>query len=202
MNPRGHAPLPAVTGSDAIATDAQAGCEYDAAGHTDKRQNRRHAMKHWNAATRYTGRILLALLLACTNGAFAGDAVDVRVSASVLAVCKIQSVRDIQFGTLDPSQATNTFAEGAVAFMCTRGVDYRLVVDKGQNYDAGAALRRMKSGDGSFLPYQLGAESFSGTGTGFRSAINIPLSASIRGSDYIDLPAVAFSDVIRLVLEP
>jgi len=89
-----------------------------------------------------------------------------------------------------------------VGFMCTKGVDYRMIVDKGQNYDGGSARRRMKAADGSFLPYALAAESFSGTGTGFRTPITIPISASIRGSDYVDLPAVAFTDVIRLVLEP
>ena len=159
-------------------------------------------MKHGNNTIKQIARALLALALIHAQTATSGDAMDVRVTASVLGVCKIQSVRDIQFGALDPSQGVNTSAEGAVSFMCTKGVDYRLIVDKGQNYDAGAARRRMKAADGSFLPYALGADSFSGTGTGFRAPINVPISASIRGSDYVDLPAVAFSDVIRIVLEP
>jgi spore coat protein U-like protein len=159
-------------------------------------------MKRWLSTVSHFRRALPVALLFAAHGAAAGDAVDVRVTASVLAICKIQSVKDIQFGTLDPSQAVNASAEGAVAFMCTKGVDYRLIVDKGQNYDTAAARRRMKSTDGSFLPYALAAESFSGTGAGFRTPINVPLSASIRGSDYIDLPAVAFTDVVRLVLEP
>lgn len=142
------------------------------------------------------------LLFGLTNSANAGDAIDVRVSASVLGVCKIHSVRDIQFGSLDPSQATNTFSEGAIAFMCTRGVDYRLVVGNGENYDSSSSRRRMKAADGSYLPYSLNTESFSGTGTGFRAPINLPLVASIQGNDYADLPALAYSDVIRLVLEP
>lgn len=144
----------------------------------------------------------LAMLITTARGAAASDSADVRVTASVLSVCKIQSVRDVQFGTLDPSQAVNSSADGSVTLMCTRGGDYRLLIDKGQSYDSGSAMRRMKSADGSYLPYALVRDSFSGTGTGFRTPITLPLSAKIRGSDYIDLPAVAFSDVIRLVLEP
>ena len=141
-------------------------------------------------------------MLLTSNAAHDADTVDLSVSASVLAVCKIQAVRDIQFGTLDPSQGTNASAEGAVDFMCTKGVDYRILVDKGQNYDSGSAQRRMKGSDGVFLPYALAAENFSGTGTGFRTPITLPIKGSIRGSDYVDLPAVAFTDVIRVLLEP
>lgn len=146
--------------------------------------------------------VLLLGLLALPSPASAGDAATVRVTANVLGVCKVVGVDDIHFGDLDPSQPINSQAQGAVRFMCTRGVDYRLSIDQGQHPDAATALRRMRGGGDHYLPYALSGDGFSGTGTGFRTPIELPLSATIRGEDYRDLPASGYEDVIRVVLEP
>jgi spore coat protein U-like protein len=151
------------------------------------------------------GSMFMALacwLVVLASPVYAGDAATVRVTANVLGVCKVVGVDDIRFGDLDPSQPINSQAQGAVRFMCTRGVDYRLSIDQGQYYDAGAALRRMRGAGNHYLPYALAGDGFSGTGTGFRAPIELPLSATIRGEDYRDLPASGYEDVIRVVLEP
>lgn len=147
--------------------------------------------------------VAASLLLACASiqRASAGDAAIVRVSATVLGVCKIASVEDIRFGDLDPSHPVDVEARGAIRLLCTRGVDYRLSVDAGQSYDAQSGQRRMRSPH-AFLPYALGGDAFSGVGTGFRTPIELPLAATIRGDDYRDLPAETYGDVIRVVLEP
>lgn len=145
--------------------------------------------------------VLFACWLAIAP-ALAGDAATVRVTANVLGVCKVISIEDIGFGDLDPSRAVDAEARGSVRFMCTRGVDYRLVIDQGRHYDTALGQRRMRAGDGSLLPYALEATGFSGVGTGFRVPIELPLSASIRGDDYRDLPAASYEDVIRVILEP
>lgn len=142
-----------------------------------------------------------AVLWSMAPAAWAGDAATVRVSATVLGVCKIASVDDIRFGELDPSRPVDVEARGAVRLLCTRGVDYRLVVDAGQSRDATTGLRRMRGG-GAFLPYTLTAEDFSGVGAGFRTPIELPLTATVHGDDYRDLPAAHYDDVIRVVLEP
>lgn len=142
------------------------------------------------------------LLLSLASMAIAGDAATVRVTASVLGVCKVAAVEDIAFGDLDPLQPINSQAQGSVRFMCTRGVDYRLSIDQGQNYEAGGGRRRMRGAGDHYLPYALAGDGFSGTGTGFRTPIELPLSATIRGEDYQDLPASRYQDVIRVVLEP
>lgn len=153
---------------------------------------------------RYAARALAVLLaMAACDGAMAADVASVRVSASVLGVCKVQQVNEIQFGALDPSQPVDSVATGSVSFMCTRGVEYRLVADHGENFDVAGGVRRMKSnGSGEYLPYALAREEFNGIGEGFRAAVTVALEARVNGSDYRDLPADAYSDVIRLVLEP
>lgn len=144
--------------------------------------------------------LAMVFALACAQ-AHAGDAATLRVSATVLGVCKIASVDDIRFGDLDPSRPVDVEAGGAVRLLCTRGVDYRLTIDNGEGYDAAAGRRRMRGG-GAFLPYALSADAFSGIGTGFRTPIELPLVATIRGDDYRDLPAEDYGDVVRVVLEP
>lgn len=153
-------------------------------------------------ARRWFAGLALVLSALSQPHAQAGESVDVRVTATVLAVCKVQSVRDILFGTLDPSQPVDSVAEGGVTFMCTRGVDYRLVVDKGRNYDAASGRRRMKDQATNYLPYRLAAESFAGIGMGFREPAAIVLSASIFGADYRDAPAGQYSDTLRVIIEP
>lgn len=148
---------------------------------------------------------IIAFALACcalATPAHAGDAATVRVTANVLGVCKVVSVENIAFGDLDPSRPIDAQARGMVRFMCTRGVDYRLAVDQGRHYDAANGQRRMRGGDGALLPYALPQDGFSGIGTGFRTPIELPLTATIRADDYRDLPASAYEDVIRVVLEP
>lgn len=151
-------------------------------------------------------RLLALILLACmfllaAPRAQAGDVATVRVSATVLGVCKIVSVDDIRFGDLDPSRPVDVEARGAVRLQCTRGVDYRLSIDPGQGFDAAAGRRRMRAGE-AYLPYTLAAEAFSGIGTGFRIPIELPLAATLRGDDYRDLPADTYTDTIRVLLEP
>lgn len=148
---------------------------------------------------------LVAVLFACCLAiapAHAGDAATVRVTANVLGVCKVLSIEDIGFGDIDPSRSVDAEARGSVRFMCTRGVDYNIVIDQGRHYDAALGQRRMRAEDGSLLPYALEATDFSGVGTGFRAPIELPLAASIRGEDYRDLPAASYEDVIRVILEP
>jgi len=144
----------------------------------------------------------LLLALVAVTPARAGETVDVRVTASVLAVCKVLAATDLQFGALDPSQAVSSSASGQVSFACTRGVDYRLTADRGQHYDAAGARRRMKGRGDAYLAYALEADSFTGVGQGFRNPVSITLRARVSGEDYRDLPADSYADVLRLTLDP
>lgn len=131
----------------------------------------------------------------------AGETTELRVTASVIANCKILQIQDINFGGLDPGQASNASAEGHISFACTRGVDYRMTVDQGENFDSERSSRRMK-GKADYLPYRINNEVVSGSGTGFSAPLNFSIKASVSGADYRDLPVAAYLDTLRITLEP
>jgi len=132
----------------------------------------------------------------------AGETTELRVTASVIANCKILQIQDINFGALDPGQANNSSAEGHISFACTRGVDYRMTVDHGENYDRDRSSRRMRGNAADYLPYRIDNELVSGSGTGFSAPLNFRIQASVSGADYRDLPVAAYQDTLRITLEP
>jgi spore coat protein U-like protein len=148
-------------------------------------------------------RILVAAALAgLAPLAMAAESAEIRVSATVINTCKITSTEDIAFGQLDPSAATDVTAEGAVTFKCTKNADYTVSVDHGSNWDGTAGKRQMKSGGKDVLPYALAESSFSGKGSGFTTPIRLALRASLAGAAYRDLPADAYTDTLRVSINP
>lgn len=134
------------------------------------------------------------------GGAIAADGDQVKVTASVTPNCQIVSHQDISFGALDPSQATDAKAAGALTFACTKSVNYTMAADKGQN--ASGDKRRMKGAEDAYLPYALAQDSFTGKGMGFSTPITIALNATVAGVDYKDLPADSYADVLRVNVLP
>ena len=145
--------------------------------------------------------ILAGLVAAGFSGSvFAADSEAVKVTASVSPNCLIQSHEDINFGALDPSKATDAKAAGSVTFACTKSVNYTLTADNGQY--AEKDTRRMKGAAEDFLPYALVQDSFSGRGQGYSTPVTVALNATIAGSNYKDLPADSFADVLRINVLP
>jgi spore coat protein U-like protein len=148
-----------------------------------------------------TSALAAALFAGYASTALAADEADVQVTAAVINNCKIIDTQDINFGSLDPANAVDVNADGAVVLKCTKDVDYTLSADMGQNESNGA--RRMKAGaSDDFLTYALGEDSFSGTGLGFSSPITVALAATVAGNDYRDLPADAYADTLRFTVTP
>ncbi len=103
-------------------------------------------------------QILLVLIMALPLYGMpvsAGETTELRVTASVIANCKILQIQDINFGALDPGQASNASEEGHISFACTRGVDYLMTIDQGENFDSEHSSRRMKSNAADYLPYPI-----------------------------------------------
>jgi len=124
------------------------------------------------------------------------------MAASVIANCKILQIQDINFGALDPGQASNASEEGHISFACTRGVDYRMTIDQGENFDSERSSCRMKANAADYLPYPIDNEVVSGSGTGFSSPLNFSIQARVSGADYRDLPVAAYQDTLSITLEP
>ena len=146
---------------------------------------------------------LAAIVASCSFSAFAEDQADVQVTASVIGTCRIINTNDINFGALDPSQASNQQAQGSVEFACTKDVNYTLTGNNGQNFNTTTGKRRMiGSGGALYLPYDLAQATFTGTGAGFSNPMTVSLDASLYGSDYRDSPALSYSDVLSFTLLP
>jgi spore coat protein U-like protein len=146
--------------------------------------------------------LLSAVLATLTSAAFAADQADVKVTAAVVNNCKITATEDINFGQLDPAAATDQSAKGAVSFKCTKSADYTVTADNGANWDAKAGKRQMKGAADNFLPYALAQASFTGKGSGFSTPITVALNASLSGTDYKDLSADSYADVLRVTIAP
>ena len=146
--------------------------------------------------------IFAAVLFVTLYGqhADAADSKPITISTSVIAACKIQGVEDIRFGSLDPATATNITGEGQIIVGCTRGVEFRLSVDRGLR-SADGGQRRMGGGGAYSLPYTLRADSFNAIGNGFANPTKLTIFATILGADYRDLPADNYLDVLRVILE-
>lgn len=145
------------------------------------------------------------LLLLCAGSAHAqimGN--DIQVGVGVLALCQINSVNDINFGTLDPDLGADSFAQGEISFACTRGMNYRVAIDNGQYFDANRQTNQMVSQGSipSYIPYKITLNNSSGLGTGFQKPVGLILNATIRGQDYRDQPAGAYHDTVRITFEP
>jgi len=123
------------------------------------------------------------------------------VSVSVVVRCKLESNGDIALGSLDPAHPVNTFAASEVRVACTRGAVYRLSVDNGRNFNGERQTRQMTTAQGDKLPYALSVEDNAGRGNGWFQPAVIRLSASVKGDDYVDLPAGQYQDVIRVTVE-
>lgn len=144
---------------------------------------------------------ILVLGTAGIGQASAADGADVRVTAAVLNNCKIIETQDINFGSLDPANATDVDGDGAVVLKCTKGVDYALSADMGRNENGGKRRMKADSSD-SFLTYSLAQDAFAGVGEGFSNPITVALAASVAGNDYRDLPADAYADTLRFTVTP
>jgi spore coat protein U-like protein len=130
------------------------------------------------------------------------ESAEIRVTATVINTCKITATEDISFGQLDPAAAVDVTAEGAVSFKCTRNADYTVTADNGANWDGSAGKRQMKGAGKEAMPYTLAQSSFTGKGAGFSTPIRLALRASLSGSAYRDLPADAYTDTLRISINP
>lgn len=146
-------------------------------------------------------KLALALIASAISFSAFADEADVKVTASVLANCQILKTNDINFGALDPAQATDQQAKGDVTFACTKNVDYTLSADKGQNFNSESGKRQMNEGSEN-LPYDLEKADFTGRAAGFSNPQRVDLNATVFGRDYRDLPALSYTDTLHLTLLP
>lgn len=88
----------------------------------------------------------LAFVLAAGSAYAATDTSPMNVTATVSAVCTIESVSDIDFGAYDPTSSTDDDAAGDFTFRCVKATDYDLYI---------TGTRQMTDGGSETLDFEL-----------------------------------------------
>lgn len=105
---------------------------------------------------RFSVKSVAAALAALTTiAANAGtDSVNVNVSATVVATCRLAKVADVGFSTtIDPTATATLLAEGQITLTCNKGAAPQLTIGNGLNF---ATQRNMKAGASTdLLAYSL-----------------------------------------------
>jgi spore coat protein U-like protein len=85
----------------------------------------------------------LAGALAAVAANAGNDTVNVNVSATVVATCRLAKVADVAFSTtIDPTATATLLAEGQVTLTCNKGAAPQLTIGDGLNF---ATVRNMKA---------------------------------------------------------
>jgi len=145
-------------------------------------------------------------------------AVPMDVTATVAAVCQIDSTADVIFGSITPGAAPNYDASGSVTWRCTNGTLATIAIDGGGTGDI--ANRAMAGAPGS-LTYQLytpgpptfttiwgdgitGGSTFgvTGTGMGAPQQQTTPIDGRVIDTDTLLLQPGGFTDTVEVTITP
>jgi spore coat protein U-like protein len=133
-----------------------------------------------------TSAMFLALFVGRPQPAQAvGITSNVTVTANVTRACTISDAT-LGFGTYDPSNTSDTVAQGTLGFRCSSGVSMTIDLGTGSNsVAAGSGLRGMANA-GNVLPYQIYSDSARTTvwGTGMPTGTSVSKSGT-GGADTV-----------------
>jgi spore coat protein U-like protein len=133
--------------------------------------------------------------------ALAAGTSPVNVSATVIGNCRFNTTSaTMNFGTLDPANATNATATAALQFWCTKNAAYTMSDNGGANRTG--AQRRMKDAGTNYINYAIAPYAASGTGTGRTTAITLNLNGTVNNADYVNAAAGAYADVVTFTINP
>lgn len=140
------------------------------------------------------------------NGNNPGSAsVDVVVRATLLPSCRIQTGKNpsIHF-QIDPSTTGRRMARNEIDFQCTRGTNFRVLVNNGApNTTVTGLTLKPKNGPAlDALPYTLSSTLDKTTGQGFGTASNIKLTVTAALDNYTDAPAGEYDDTVTVEIRP
>lgn len=147
----------------------------------------------------------------CNSGTGAGTSTFYTgVTASVSNACRITLATDLDFGTVG-SLSANRDQTSTVQVRCPNGTSWRLGLNDGAN--ASGTLRRMRSGAGNYVRYELyrdagrtqrwgntlGSDTTNGTGLGEASAVSqtvfgrVPVQGAVASGSYTDTVTVTLT---------
>ncbi len=145
-------------------------------------------------------------------------AVPMDVTATVAAVCQIDSTADVAFGSITPGAAANYDASGSVTWRCTFNTPADIAIDGGGTGDINN--RAMAGAPGS-LTYQLytpGPPTFTtvwgdgitggstygvtGIGMGIPQQQTTPIDGRVLDADTLLLQPGGFTDTVDVTITP
>ncbi|WP_290522636.1 spore coat U domain-containing protein [Alcanivorax sp.] len=137
--------------------------------------------------------------------------------------CTLDSTTDLNFGDQTDADvvAGNIDAANTVTVTCSDGADFTIGLDNGGNFGNGpvASERAMKSGNNSYVSYQLYSDSARTAATVWTSADNVPFEGTgasqdidifgripaqtptIDGADTFNATGLSLSDIVTVTLE-
>ena len=144
-------------------------------------------------------------------------AVPMTVTATVAAVCTIDSTADVAFGNITPGTGADNDASGSVTWRCTMGTPADIAIDGGGTGDI--AARAMAGAPGS-LPYQLytpdvplfttvWGDGFTGSvygvtglGMGIPQQQTTSIDGRVLDADTLLLQPGGFTDTVNVTITP
>jgi len=155
-------------------------------------------------ATKLAAALGMSVGLVAAGAAYAADTSNMTVQATVLGSCKFNSTPTLDFGSLDPNNATPGSGSSTISFWCTKGSSYTVTAGNGNNYDASNSTRRMKGpGAPGLMPYSLTLPAAAtGTGAGKSTAITFAVTGGVLNADYINATVGSYTDTVQMAVNP
>ncbi len=155
-------------------------------------------------ATKVAAALGMSVGLIATGVAYAADTSNMTVQAAVVGTCKFNSTPTLDFGNLDPANATNGAGSSTISFWCTKGSTYTVTAGNGNNYNVVASSRQMKGpGATDLMKYSLTLPAAAtGTGAGKSTAITFAVTGSVLNADYINQTVGSYTDTVQMAVNP
>ena len=154
----------------------------------------------------------IAAGLTMSTSAFAGGTTPLTVNAKIAGVCKVTTAPGtLDFGTIDPSGATNATASATFVMKCTNGTASTAATDNNGLHASGGFKRMVHSVTGTaFLPYAVaytGASGFAGAGFGAAAATKtVTINGTVLAADYAGALATTgaqvYTDTVTITVNP
>ena len=172
----------------------------------------------WNRGFILAGGALALSLCAGTAATAANTTGTIGATITISTNCSVSATTQVDFGTVDPTAASNASGTGSISVKCTKGTTLTdIKLDAGGNFASGT--RQMANG-GNFVAYALYTDSAHTTAWGdggttiaaadLSSGFSATTSATVAQSYNVyglvlaaaeDVPAATYNDTVNVTVD-
>jgi len=155
---------------------------------------------------------VVAACLTMSTSAFAGGTTPLTVNAKISGVCKVTTAPGtLDFGTIDPSGASNITASATFVMKCTNGTTSTAATDNnGANFSGGFKRMQHSATGTAYLPYAItysGDTGFAGAGFGGAAATKtVTINGTVLVADFAGALATTgaqvYADTVQITVNP